>query len=354
MQERTYWGNSNVRRSVYSEVFQHILSFHHGVATIHVSRVAYSTILLCSVSNTRINMFTLVMPITQFSYLYQHDGEPTARHDNFQRFCRIGWRALRKKMQWKDVHAFFIILPRAEMHAFRQLFGDENMRHGKVQLMAQEDLMDSPMNTKWRTQMICKLLIARHVQTPHYLVLDDDLLLLRRFAFKDLFADRKQTRVRYTFDESFHTDWWQGSHEALHVPYNETHMQRLHRRKDIMSVTPQVLITHQVQQLLFHLHALHGPSWQAQLSAMKGKWTEYCLYWTYLMQAKKLALYQRGRIPLSDNHTNIWVNAPDLHESITKLVENTKQYFGVIQSNASDHEVDKVEALLHTLHPNLV
>jgi len=63
-------------------------------------------------------MFSLVMPITRFSYLLHDHLKPSEEHDNIQRFFRIGWKTLEAFLNWKDVHTFFVIVPSKDQEYF--------------------------------------------------------------------------------------------------------------------------------------------------------------------------------------------------------------------------------------------
>lgn len=109
-----------------------------------------------------------------------------------------------------------------------------------------------------------------------------------------------------------------------------------------MSVTPQILITKEVKNLMNHLGTLYD-DWEYTLMNTKYRWTEYTLYWLYLIKYNKQLLYRRSKIPLSDNSTNIWFYSGNLEKSVETLFKNKKQYFGVIQSNVREHTYAAVE-----------
>lgn len=298
-------------------------------------------------------MFSLVMPITRFSYLLHDHKQPSEEHDNIQRFFRVGWKTLEKYLQWKDVHRFYVILPAQ----YKQYFETQKSLYVKTDLLSkfeyilEEDLVQYPIE-KYRVQMLSKLLIANHVKTSHYLVIDDDIILMRSFGMKDLFSNGITRQVRYTSDKTFHKNWWKASAEALHLPYDGEkgmgkQLEVLRKKHQIMSVTPEILITKEVQHLMKYLSSLHK-DWEHTLMHMKPRWTEYTLYWLYLVHTNKLGLYRGSPIRLSDNDTNIWYHSGNLEESIKKMWKNKKQYFGVIQSNVPEHTYTLVEKVVST------
>ena len=55
----------------------------------------------------------------------------------------------------------------------------------------------------------------------------------------------------------------------------------------------------------------------------EGRWTEYTLIWLYLIQQGRLhEVYKRGRIPLSEGRTNIWMKSDDLGAAIKTMFSN--------------------------------
>lgn len=84
-------------------------------------------------------MFSIVMPITRFSYLLDANAKPSAAHDNIQRFFRVGWKTLEKYIEWRDVHTFFIILPSVHKPYFDKHVPVELV--SKIKCILEEDIV---------------------------------------------------------------------------------------------------------------------------------------------------------------------------------------------------------------------
>lgn len=302
--------------------------------------------------------FCIVMPIIRRSYLLRQEAkQPSSeRHDNFERFFRVGWPTLMKHIEWENVATFFVIVRASERPAFERYIRKvvPPQLQSKFTLVAQEDMITVHDMEKSRVQMLSKILIATRIPTKHYLILDDDVVALRKFRFRDLFTDNTQRYVRYTHDDTFHERWFRGSAEALHLDYDTHILPRLNdlrKQKRILSVTPEIFITEQALSLLDRLKQLHGPErYQHELASLKGRWTEYTLMWIHLMQQGPVTHWYRGtRVRLSDNARNVWYASPDLCESLWKMWSDPKPYFGVIQSNVPEHEVETVITTLQKL-----
>ena len=69
-----------------------------------------------------------------------------------------------------------------------------------------------------------------------------------------------------------------------------------------------------------------------------------------MQQGAVTKIYRKAaHIPLSDNNRNIWYASPDLRESLRKMWSDPKPYFGVIQSNVPEHEIEAVLAAIQEL-----
>ena len=289
-------------------------------------------------------MFSIVMPIIRLSYILHKTIKPTIQHDNIQRFFRIGWPTLQEFIDWKDVHTFFVIVNKDD----KEYFISELNKHvspklvSKFNIILESEIMKYPMKKqKYSTQMISKLLIANCVKTEHYLIIDDDIVAIRKFGMRDIFANKITKQVRYTYDTVYNENWWTSSAYVLDMPneFDKTKM---------MSVTPQILLTKEVKNLMNYLQSLYG-DWEHKLMNMKERWTEYTLYWLYLSKHNKIGLYKKTVIPLSDNRTNIWFAAKNLNESVEKMFGNKQQYFGIIQSNVPEYTYEVVEKAINRL-----
>lgn len=285
--------------------------------------------------------FSIVMPIIKSSYILNDPNPPPAANDNFDRFFRVGLPSLVKFIKWSDVAKFFIIVRQNEMAEMRQRMQECEINRF-VEIFSEDDLLSvngmdacGVQKDKYRVQMICKLLIAKHVKTKHYLVIDDDIVALRPFGYANLFVDKNKTLLRYTHDDVPHDDWWRGSASVLGMEWNQC---AAAIKKTKICVTPEVLPTQEVIRLLYAIDL-------STVMTVAGRWTEYTLIWLFLIREGRLAnVYKRGRLPFSDSSTNIWITPKNLRLSLRKLLQNRKQWFGVIQSNVLEHSIDAVVA----------
>ena len=308
--------------------------------------------------------FSIVMPITKFSYLLtKDDREPTKEHDNFQRFFHVALPCMKSNLVWNDVADFFVITPCGEKKEFLELLKMHaaNDIRGVFKVLTEDEVLDKGVSKacrdnkgdnarKSRIQMLVKLLIAKKMRTSAYLVLDDDNVLLRRFGNRELYADKEQKYLKFTSDQAEHPRWWRGSAGVLGYDEPTTEsvwsdLCNLRKKNWVVNVTPEVLATTHVLTLLKKLEKLHGAKWQKVMFMTEHPWTEYTIYWLHLMAEGVLKdTYRGSKVRLSDGGTSIWFAVDDLPGKIRVMMDNKRQYFGVIQSNVPEHTVSFVSA----------
>jgi hypothetical protein len=215
-----------------------------------------------------------------------------------------------------------------------------------VTIIHEEDLLTMKPIEKYRAQMLSKILIAKYVETPHYLILDDDIIASRKFGYSDLFVGKDCKHLRYTYSNGIaNNNWWIASAGVLGIEMTP----ELTSSKTIV-VTPEIFQVNATKQLMQKLERLHGKKWIKYLFTIKPRWSEYSLMWLHLWQdGNHTKLYKAGRLQLSDGATNIWFKAPDLKAKLKAMFANKNQYFGVIQSNVNEHEVNVVVEALKSL-----
>jgi hypothetical protein len=212
--------------------------------------------------------------------------------------------------------------------------------------MADEDLLSVNTNG-WTKQMLIKLLVSNLIKEPHYLVLDADCILTKPLCMKDFFFNGKLIGCKemwHEIDTKYYAVsnlWWKNSKLFLN-PF----MVEIEKNVNYMSVTPEILITSQVLELMDKLKGRHKDWLNAfvQFGA-----TEYCTYWIHLMEEGKTHLYD-----LSNDAPSLWkmdltsswlYNYSDL--SLIQTIQNafnSKEYFTVVQShtNVDIEELSKI------------
>lgn len=186
----------------------------------------------------------------------------------------------------------------------------------------------------WMQQQINKLAVCDRIRTEHYLILDDDLLLTQPLRLTDLFDAKGRL---YYSSESWPTSlvpkagephfatnarWWIAAAAISGVPW-----QALTGSPNLMGVTPQVLITRVVHQML---HAL-GTDWKQQMIRYQA--TEFCLYWIFLLKTLRTDYYiPSNKFFTMDNTQNILLQHLSQDQVKSKIITglSTKTYFFIV------------------------
>ena len=104
--------------------------------------------------------------------------------------------------------------------------------------------------SNYSKQMMLKLYISKYIKTSHYLILDSDIYVTKKFKFEDLFTDGKIILSIFDADVYLNIDKYENCHQTKWI----LDTFKLHN-KNIKShfyygVTPSLLITNEVKELL--------------------------------------------------------------------------------------------------------
>lgn len=189
----------------------------------------------------------------------------------------------------------------------------------------------------WLKQQLLKLFSSKMIETDFYMTLDADLCLTRPVNFEILFPDGKAIR---SWDMvSTHYDWWVGSARILGIPL------RLDKEDPVISVTPEILATPVVVQLLDYLllkSREQNYSTIFDYLITNKSWTEYTLYWLFLLEFYKTSDYysSNANVQTLFHDGCVWEknDAPN-KEMLCRRIESAFQkrtsggLFLVVQSN---------------------
>jgi len=271
-------------------------------------------------------MYSIVLPIK---------NDPNT--NGYKLFCEVGLPSYKQFLGLDKLSVFYIISPKADILALKSAIGDTKI---PFFLLAEEQLLSPNIEAEkgWYKQQIIKLKMAIVVKTPYYLVLDSDHYLNQPFEYGNLFHNDK---IKYS-NEPWQTEnsnhfstnsrWWLESCKILDFP-----PEKLHGESHLMGVTPQLLITEFVVDLIEDLYHRHNKkinknsNWQHFLC--QNKFTEFTLYWIYLMSRKIHDIhYTWEGYPLwkHDMNTNILDYNQDT-KCVDRSFSHSSSYFSVIQ-----------------------
>jgi hypothetical protein len=249
----------------------------------------------------------------------------------FTLFLNYAIPLYKKHLKHDDIYEFILIAPQKHLNELKThpqivscqlpfvFYCDENF-------ISTDENIDT-----WIMQQIIKLAVTEYIQTEHYFIVDDDMFLTKPLCYADFFDNKGQIYYSYetwpdnTSAYANNTQWLINSCALL--GYNSN---KLKHSKQIMGVTPQLLITRVVEQLLQTI----GDKWKEK--CITNGCTEFSLYWIYLAKTYRTHYYTPCNLFFAmDQDANILIlgyEKNDIKMRVQKAFLEKKYYFLVIQS----------------------
>ena len=255
--------------------------------------------------------------------------------NSFEIFRDICLYLYNKFLETEYLDTFYIICPEDNINAISK--HTKKYHHIPFQFIKEESILHDNMKviSGWHKQQIIKLAVSKYIKTQYYLIIDSDLYLNQPFSYRDMFNDNK---IKYSHEPwqtinnkyySTNSNWWIASCNILNFP-----IENLHNDNHLMGVTPQTMITNEVISLIDHIKNIYGDDWQHKLCEMK--FTEYTLYWLYLIKNEKTNLYtiQGKQLWQHDLDRNIlyYQTEQEQYNIVRNSLVIAKTYFSVVQS----------------------
>ncbi len=146
--------------------------------------------------------------------------------------------------------------------------------HLKIRCIDENEISNEPVNVRWRRrgwhyQQILKLGIAKFVITEKYLLMDADCFAIKNIT-EDVLIPNGKNLITFKSYYGYMGRWVRESSWLL----------KKSKVPPMMGVTPQIINTNIVLEMLDYLETEYDTSWNKILS--HNKFTEYTLYWIYL------------------------------------------------------------------------
>lgn len=276
-------------------------------------------------------------------------------YDELFRFKNIQLKSFKKYLDFSALKEFIIISPHEEIEIIKSELEDVSSQFPFV-FVDEDVLCPSLRHCKagWIKQMLLKIVVANIVKTEYYLTLDSDVFLTKPICAKDFIHNGK---LIFTKASTFniHPDWWQGSCDILNFELKEVKEQPA-----LIDVTPQFLITNVCRELQKTLQSTTKKAdYLSRLIKMrtsrKNLWTEYSLYWVFLLSKKMAFHYYDPKGPGLCGSNNIWdKNQFSSNEDIQRLIKsifekNKNSYFALIQSNVEGLDQQYIADLINQM-----
>ena len=270
--------------------------------------------------------YTIVMAIKPFSH--QQGNE----FNNLRRFLDIGmvtYEHFFSNDAKSSLSEFMVIVPKGDVTAVQGAL-TAKYPSWPWKVINEDSLLHPALPPGWSRQQTLKLAVSYLVQTDLYLIIDDDTYLTKPFHGAENLRDPATNKVllnRCMIDFPFFFFW---SNQILDFDFDIVQNAPYH-----MAITPEVFITSEVRDLTKHLITKHGDKKQWQLHLANNKFTEYCLYWIWLMmQNKTKDLYATPECPLALYGYPTTGPEHDMKERVAQSFhDNANFWFSFVQSS---------------------
>ncbi len=277
------------------------------------------------------------MPYTpEFTFVLPTRLKGGRKFDDYLRLKKLLIPSLKKNLLNKEEIELLIITPEEDLSYFDPK--DLGLLDFKYRVFIDKEVIGKHKYViGWFKQQLIKLAIAGQVKSTHYLTLDSDLILCSSVSYKDFFEEGKPIIQQEKYQ--YHLDWWQNTAKLMgyHQDFNPL--------DSCPGVTPAILNKELVIALVNHIRKhFETHDWMTTLAKhIKDfsiiPWTEYCLYWLYLMNERELSQYYNinpKKVLLGES---IWTES-DYHTMKGEMVNKFSAYehhiFRIIQSNLNE------------------
>lgn len=273
--------------------------------------------------------------------------------NSFKIFTSISIDLYAKFLDTLFLKNFIIICPLDDLPKIKK-YTDKYINIIKFEFIDENLLFEDLDNVKgWYKQQIIKLVIANYVETSNYLIVDSDMYLNQHLKYADLFDNKL---IKYSFEEyhtsndmyhSTNSNWFESS--ANIVDFN---INFIRESRDLMGVTPQLMIKDVVIELINFLKSKYGDHWKNTICDLK--FTEYTLYWLFLLKNRYNLFYTPNNDIWNHNLTTNILYYHTIEEQQQKIKasfdNNNTTKFSVIQSYLPV-DIDMIIKTVHAIHP---
>ena len=288
-------------------------------------------------SDTPAEKYSIVLVIRPFSH------HADAQYNNIDRFLDIGMVTYEKFLNKEDLQEFFVIVPKADVTSVQKRLQDA-YPSWPWRVINEDNLLHASIPPGWARQQTVKLAVSALVRTPTYLIIDDDTYLTKPLSISDMRdpTSGKLLMNRTEIDFPFFFLW---SAQVLEADFDMVQDQPCH-----MAITPEIFVTQVVRDLVKHLVDKYGSAKEWQVFLVNNKYTEYCLYWIWLlMQNKHNELYDT----ITQKQLYGYATTGMEHDMSTQVKlsfqENANHYFSFVQSSLPISVTDIKQAVISQL-----
>jgi hypothetical protein len=278
----------------------------------------------------------------------QLDAVLPLRFDDYKRFC-ILHASLKKFI--KDIRKLLIIVPDKEVELFRSKIKEANYEiFPETAVVPEFKLFKNYPG--WKKQQLIKLAAAEIVDTDFYLTLDADIICVGPTSFSDLVINGRAYCFKHLLKMSPERfkKWYRDAERVLKIDHAEYHhdvtpavlsregMLLLHKhlaqikRDKKIGLCKRDLFCCVAHVLAKFFYRIPFAEWRLYL-IYSGRWTEYCLYYTFL---EAFHLFEKYHFLLDHRFSgnSVWtIDEYNFWDPANSFLGERNFHFSVMQSN---------------------
>jgi hypothetical protein len=274
--------------------------------------------------------YSIVLVLKPFTH---HAGKA---HNNMDRFLKIGMVSYAKYLDTSTLKDFFVVVPAADVAVVQSMLTSAYPTF-PWRVINEDTLLHATIPPGWARQQTVKLAVSMLVQTETYLIVDDDTYLTKPFSSSNMRdpSSGKLLLNKTKIDFPFFFLW---SAQVLRADFEMVQDAPCH-----MAITPEIFVTSVVKDIVRWLVDNYGNQKKWQVFLAEHKYTEYCLYWIWLLQRNKASELYAIDSPLSLYGHATTGDEHDLSSQVQKSFEDNQNFWFSFVQTSLPHSVDQVE-----------
>lgn len=195
-----------------------------------------------------------------------------------------------------------------------------------VEILRPHEIARVPRSTGWRSQQILKLVLARRIETSHYIVFDAKNHLIRKFELSDFVGEDRRSRIpEYSYMDH-------PLRPSLEVVLQYVGLEDVDVSAFSATTTPFTLDTSLVRDMLSDIEGRSGKSFESEFLAHG--LTEFFLYSAWVR--KTVSNYEIRIEDVSQTAITVWpsrCNDDSVRELVQRASRESAGVFGVHRSS---------------------
>lgn len=218
----------------------------------------------------------------------------------------------------------------------------------KVKCISRNDIFDTEQKSDWRNQQICKLVVAKQIKAPHYIILDAKNHFIKPITEKHFYNEEGKPKL-YLGNPGKMISYFDYCLQYFNIEKQNLQIASPYSVEDpncqFCTTTPFIFKTDIVLEMMSHMESVENLKFP-DLFLLHKEGTEFYFYISYLIWKE----YIQGYHIQKKMHVTLW---PDLEKEWNQLdyIENSIeeedcQIFGLHRKAIVKMEKEQIQDLL--------